>query len=362
MDPASGRTLWSVPFVTPCDQNIVTPLRAGDVIVVSSQDTGTQAIRPVRKGAEWVPEVAWHTQEVSMYMSSPVLVNGRVIGLSHRKKGQYFALDPATGTVQWKSEPGQGENAAFVLAHGALLVLEGDGTLLVLPPDAAAFSPTRRYRVAESATFAHPVPTDLGILVKDENGLSLYGREPRSASRAGRHERAASAAGDVRGAPGAGRRRGTVAEIYNQGIAERGATFETDPRTPADLARRIEEDPERFPVLVAEEAGSILGWASIGPYRTAAATRAWVSSPSTSIATLEAAASGGSPGAAPRGGARAAATGSSCRASSPRTRPASPSAGPWASARWAPTRSTARLDGRWLDVVIVERLIPENQP
>jgi hypothetical protein len=87
-----------------------------------------------------------------MYMSSPVLVNGRVIGLSHRKKGQYFALEPATGAVHWKSDPGQGENAAFVLAGGALIVLQGDGTLLVLPQDGAAFSPTHRYRVAESAT------------------------------------------------------------------------------------------------------------------------------------------------------------------------------------------------------------------
>jgi phosphinothricin acetyltransferase len=58
-----------------------------------------------------------------------------------------------------------------------------------------------------------------------------------------------------------------VSEIYNQGIAERSATFETDPRTPSDLARRIEEDPQRFPVLVAEQAGSIVGWTSIGPYR-----------------------------------------------------------------------------------------------
>ena len=113
-----------------------------------------------------------------MYMSSPVLVNGRVVGLSHRKRGQYFALDPATGAVEWKSEPGQGENAAFVLAQGALLVLQGDGTLLVLPADAASFSPSHRYRVAESATFAHPVPTELGILVKDENGLRCTAGAP----------------------------------------------------------------------------------------------------------------------------------------------------------------------------------------
>jgi hypothetical protein len=67
-----------------------------------------------------------------------------------------------------------------VVTREALLVLEGDGTLLVLPPDASSFSPTHRYRLAETATYAHPVPTALGILIKDEGGLSLHAREPRS--------------------------------------------------------------------------------------------------------------------------------------------------------------------------------------
>ena len=178
VDPESGRALWSLPFVTPCDQNIVTPLRAGDLVIVSSTDTGTQGIRVTRKGTEWVPEVAWRTEEVSMYMSSPVLVNGRVIGLSQRNRGQYFALDPSTGAVHWKSEPGQGDNASFVLAEGALLALQGDGTLLVLPADGGAFAPAHRYRVGDSPTLAHLVPTELGLLVKDGNGLALYSPEP----------------------------------------------------------------------------------------------------------------------------------------------------------------------------------------
>jgi hypothetical protein len=177
VDPSAGRILWSLPFVTPCDQNIVTPLRAGDLLVVSSQDTGTKGIRPVRRGAEWVPDVVWETRDVSMYMSSPVLVNGRVIGLSDKKRGQYFGLDPATGKIDWKGEPGQGENAALVLTDGALVVLQGDGTLLVLPQDGGPFAPIRRYHVADSGTFAHPVPTGLGILVRDESGLTLYRRK-----------------------------------------------------------------------------------------------------------------------------------------------------------------------------------------
>ena len=108
-----------------------------------------------------------------MYMSSPVVAGGQVVGLSHKKKGQYFALDAATGK-RWTSDPGQGENAAFLVAGHSVLVLQGDGTLLVMPRDGTSFAPSRRYRVAESATYAHAVPTASGLLIKDEAGLALY--------------------------------------------------------------------------------------------------------------------------------------------------------------------------------------------
>ena len=189
VEPTAGRVLWSVPFVTPCDQNIVTPLRAGDRLLVSSLDKGTLAIEVKRTGTAWAAETVWHTTEVSMYMSSPVLVHGRVVGLSHKKRGQYFALDPLTGKVQWTSEGAKGENAAFVVADEGLFVLQGEGTLLVLPPDGAAFTPIRRYRVAESATFAHPVPTASGLLIKDESGLSLFATAGEGNASAGKLER-----------------------------------------------------------------------------------------------------------------------------------------------------------------------------
>jgi outer membrane protein assembly factor BamB len=174
VDPAAGRVLWSLPFVTPCDQNVVTPLRVGDRLLVSSLDKGTLAIELTRAGSEWTPRIAWHTTEVSMYMSSPVLAGGQVLGLSHRKKGQYFALDADTGKVRWTSDGSQGENAAFVVVGDSVLVLQGDGTLLVLPRDATSFAPARTYRVAESANYAHAVPTASGLLIKDETGLSLF--------------------------------------------------------------------------------------------------------------------------------------------------------------------------------------------
>ncbi len=172
--PSTGRVLWSLPFVTPCDQNIVTPLLAGGHIVVSSLDQGTKAIRLDRGGEQWKPSFAWHTEDVSMYMSSPVARHGRVIGLSHKQKGQLFVLDAETGAVRWKGAGGQGQNTAFVVVGESVLALQGDGRLVVLRADGDSFTPVATYEVAPSATYAHPVPTPLGILVKDEGTLSLH--------------------------------------------------------------------------------------------------------------------------------------------------------------------------------------------
>jgi phosphinothricin acetyltransferase len=58
-----------------------------------------------------------------------------------------------------------------------------------------------------------------------------------------------------------------VGRIYNQGIEDRGATFETEPRTLADMAARLAERG-RFPVLVAEEADAVVGWAGLSSYRS----------------------------------------------------------------------------------------------
>jgi L-amino acid N-acyltransferase YncA len=60
----------------------------------------------------------------------------------------------------------------------------------------------------------------------------------------------------------------TIAAIYNQGISERIATFETEPRTPEDLERRLVERGDRFPTVVAELNGRIIAWAGASPYST----------------------------------------------------------------------------------------------
>src|SRR5213080_3916979 len=49
-----------------------------------------------------------------------------------------------------------------------------------------------------------------------------------------------------------------IAAIYNQGIAERQATFETEQRRPGDLSAAL--------LLVVERDGRVAGWAAVSAY------------------------------------------------------------------------------------------------
>jgi phosphinothricin acetyltransferase len=59
-----------------------------------------------------------------------------------------------------------------------------------------------------------------------------------------------------------------IAAIYNEGIADRIATFETEPRTAEQLAKQLADKGERFPTVVAVHEGQVIAWASAGPYRS----------------------------------------------------------------------------------------------
>lgn len=151
-----------------------------------------------------------------------------------------------------------------------------------------------------------------------------------------------------------------VTAIYNQGIEERCATFETEPRLIEDLAQRI-ADQGRYPWLVAVDGvNAVLGWANLSSYRP----RACYGGIAEFSIYLDRAARGRGIG----------------RQLLPALIDTAQSLGYWKLVSRIftfnePSRALCRacgfrevgiyekhgcLDGRWLDVVVVERLIPEN--
>jgi L-amino acid N-acyltransferase YncA len=155
---------------------------------------------------------------------------------------------------------------------------------------------------------------------------------------------------------------GAIARIYNEGIADRIATFETEPRTAAQVAAGLTDKGDRYPTVVVERAGEIVAWAGAGAYRSRPAY-AGVAEHSVYVAR------------AARGtGAGRAALEALCRAYAAR--------GFWKIVSRIFPENTAslalhercgfrvvgvyrrhgQLEGAWRDCVIVERLLDEAPP
>jgi outer membrane protein assembly factor BamB len=173
LSPGDGRELWRLPLTTDYDQNIVTPLVSGGMLIYGGLSQPTMAVRLTEQGGVWKPQQQWQNADVPMYMSSPVVGNGVLYGFTHRNRGQFFALDVASGKTLWTSPPRQGDNAALTIAAGLLIATTTDGKVVVMR-QGRSYELVREYAVADSPIWAHPAFHARSLIVKDAETLSAW--------------------------------------------------------------------------------------------------------------------------------------------------------------------------------------------
>ena len=171
---ATGELLWRRPYTVRATRNSVTPIIHGQTIIVSGLGMPVTGFRVNNRNGKWAFEDVWTNDDVTMDMSTGVLIGGAVYGFSPRNSGQFFAVDANTGQTLWLSEPRQGDNAAVVRAGDLWFALETDAELVVARANAKQFEILKRYDVADSATWAQPVLSRNRIFVKDVSNISLW--------------------------------------------------------------------------------------------------------------------------------------------------------------------------------------------
>lgn len=171
---ADGRLLWRVPFTTDYDQNAITPVVVGDLVVYSGLNKAATAIRPTQSAGKWQTPDVWQNADVPMYMSTAVESGGYIYGLTHRSRGQYFCVDARSGKTMWTTRGREGENAALLTSGGFVMAMTTEGELVVFRSNPTQFDLVKRYTLAESPVWAHPAPAGSGIVVKDEQTLAYW--------------------------------------------------------------------------------------------------------------------------------------------------------------------------------------------
>lgn len=173
---ADGKLLWQVPFVvTGMAYNAATPIVQGDTVIYTGQNRGTKAIKIAKQGDGFAATELWSNADVGVQFNSPVLKNGLIFGLSD--KGNLYCLDATTGKTNWLDTTRRGNYGAILDVGSVLVVLPNTGQLLAYNPSDKAYDEVAQLKVAEKATFAHPILAGKRLFVKDQDTLTLWTME-----------------------------------------------------------------------------------------------------------------------------------------------------------------------------------------
>jgi outer membrane protein assembly factor BamB len=171
---ATGALLWKRPHAVPATRNAVTPIVHNGIVIVSGLGKPVIGFHVVTKDGQWTTEDAWTNTQISMDMSTGVVIGDTLYGFSARNSGQFFAVDANTGQTFWLSDPRIAENAALVRAGELWFALNTEAELLVARANPKQMEVLKRYTVADTATWAQPVLSGRRVFIKDLSTVSLW--------------------------------------------------------------------------------------------------------------------------------------------------------------------------------------------
>ena len=174
---ADGKLLWKLAFPTERRAyNAATPIVDGATVIYTGAKRGTHAVRIEKEGDGFAAKKLWSNADVDVQFNTPVLKDGLLFGLT--ADGRLFCLDAKTGKTAWTGEDRHGRGFAAMLDAGScLLALPSTSELIAFKPDAGQYGELARIKVAETATYAHPVVAGNRIYVKAQETLTLYTME-----------------------------------------------------------------------------------------------------------------------------------------------------------------------------------------
>jgi outer membrane protein assembly factor BamB len=165
--------LWDHPFPTKFQQTIVSPVVWKDRVIIGGEAKPTIAMKFARDGETVKKIIAWKSEDLRMYLTTPMVFNNHLIGFDHRST-RLVCLDLDTGKAAWTS-PGLGtKNAVLLLADDLLFTQTLEGELRIAKISKDEYKELAKWKVAERGTYAHPVLVGNSLFVKGPEKLTCY--------------------------------------------------------------------------------------------------------------------------------------------------------------------------------------------
>jgi outer membrane protein assembly factor BamB len=172
---ADGKLAWEAPFVPSGmgGANVATPIVDGQTIIYTGVGRGAVAVQLAKEGETCTAKQLWANTELSPRFCTPVLKDGLLFGLSD--KAGFYCLNAKTGQTAWSEANTQrGAFASILDAGSALIALTPKSHLIVFEPTDKAYTEVASIKVADTATYAHPVLAGDRLFIQDQNSVTLW--------------------------------------------------------------------------------------------------------------------------------------------------------------------------------------------
>jgi len=169
--PADGKPLWEIPWKVQYDNSIAQPLLVGtnQLVVSGGYGAGCMLIEVTRNGDSFNARQVWKNQNLKTKFNSAVFWNGFVYGLD---EGILTCIDVATGRRQWKE--GRYGYGQLLLASGHLVVLSGEGELILVRANPEKHEELARFQAIHGKTWNHPAIADGRLLVRNAVEMACF--------------------------------------------------------------------------------------------------------------------------------------------------------------------------------------------
>lgn len=169
--PEDGAILWSTPWSVQYDNAIAQPVLVGTnrFLVSAGYGTGCALIEVTRAAHSFSARQLWKNQNLKNKFNSSVHHEGFIYGLD---EGILTCLDAATGRRQWKE--GRYGYGQLLLASGHLIVLTGDGDLVLVKASPEKHAEVARFAAIEGKTWNHPALADGRLFVRNAAEMACF--------------------------------------------------------------------------------------------------------------------------------------------------------------------------------------------
>jgi outer membrane protein assembly factor BamB len=167
----NGGLLWEIPWEAQYHNSIAQPVLVDTnrFVVSAGYGGGAMLVEISKNGSGFGARQAWKNLNLKNKFNSSVFWNGSVYGLD---EGILTCIDAATGRRQWKE--GRYGYGQLLLASGHLVVLSGEGELILVRANPDRHEEVARFQAIHGKTWNHPAIADSKILVRNAVEMACF--------------------------------------------------------------------------------------------------------------------------------------------------------------------------------------------